>query len=63
MNLKLILLFIAFVLAIIGTVLAVLTDAPDVLTLWGLLFGTLAFYLGSILVPASVNLNAGDRAP
>lgn len=51
MNLKLILVFIAFILAVIGTVLAVLTDAPDVLTLWGLLFGSLACFLGSLLVP------------
>ncbi len=54
MNLKLILVFLAFILAVIGTVLAVLTDDPDVLTLWGLLFGSLASYLGSLLVPAEI---------
>ena len=54
MNLKLILVFIAFILAVIGTVLAVLTEAPDPLTLWGLLFGSLACYLGSLLVPAEI---------
>lgn len=50
------LLFIAFILAIIGAVLAILTDVTDVLTLWGLLFASLAFYLGSLLVPAAVTL-------
>lgn len=58
MNLKVILVFIAFILAIIGTVLAVLTDAPDVLTLWGLLFGALACFFGSLLVPANISVTS-----
>lgn len=56
MNLKVILLFIAFILAVIGTVLSVLTDDPEPLTLWGLLFGALAFYLGSLLFPATIKV-------
>lgn len=56
MNLKVILVFIAMILAIIGTVLAVLTDAPDELTLWGLLHGALACYFASLLVPSTVRV-------
>lgn len=55
MNLKTICLFIAFILAIIGTVLAVLTDAPDILTLWGLLFGSWSFFLASYFVPTTID--------
>lgn len=54
MNLKVILVFVALILSIIGAVLAFFTEAPEATTLWGLLFTALACYFGSLLVPADI---------